>query len=42
MKEKEEERLDKYELYKRKKEEQKRKEMGIKIEENKKKNQILN
>jgi len=42
IEEKEEERLDKYELYKRKKEEQKRKEMGIKIEENKKKNQILN
>lgn len=40
--EKEEERLDKYELYKKKKEEQKRKEITIQIEDNKKKNQILN
>lgn len=42
IEEKEEEKLDKYELYKRKKEEQRRKEMGIEIEEKKKKNQILN
>lgn len=42
IEEKEEEKLDKYELYKRKKEEQRRKEMGIEIEESQKKNQILN